>query len=373
MEKRIHKKSGNEISLLGFGMMRLPRIDPDRADIDEEKARALIDRAIARGVNYFDTAYMYHEGKSEEFAGRVLSEYPKDRYFIATKMPSWLAENKKDRDRIFEEQLKRLRVDRFDYYFLHNTLDSHAHYYDRLDVFRFLDDKRSEGLIRNLGFSHHGSPEYLETVCDCLDWDFAQIQLNYIDWELTRGGEMYETLARRGLQTIVMEPVRGGALSDLGPEANEILRAAAPDRSVSSFSFRYLAALPNVLTVLSGMNAAEQLEDNISSFEPFVPLSEKERAAVERAKAIFLKKELIPCTACRYCMDCAFGVKIPEILSFYNSYLLGRNKIIFGRNYHALGEDALADRCTACGVCMEKCPQGIEIARHMKEIAEIMA
>ncbi len=333
MEKRTFKKTGDKLSLLGFGGMRFPKIDPEKDEIDEKEAEKLIDYAYQNGVNYFDTAYLYHGGASEGFMGKALSKYQRESFYVATKMPAWILHEQGQAEKIFEEQLKRLQVDYFDFYLLHSVGGFEMHKYEKYDIFNFLEQKRKEGKIKNLGFSFHDTPELLEKFVTILDWDFAQIQLNYVDFELQNAKAQYEILTNASLPIVVMEPVRGGALANLGAEGNSILKKVSPDQSIASFALRYAASLPNVLTVLSGMSTLEQVKDNIETFSPFKPLSETEYAAIDKARLALLKEATIPCTGCRYCMDCPFGLNIPKLFDLYNQYKLGHNKIMFSRSY----------------------------------------
>ncbi|MDR1510695.1 MAG: aldo/keto reductase, partial [Synergistaceae bacterium] len=224
MEIRNFRNIGRNISLLGFGLMRLPLKSKNASDVDYKTAESMVERAIDMGVNYFDTAWVYHEGESENFAGYALSKYPRDKYCLATKMPVWLLESSSDLERIFSEQLRKCRVDYFDFYLLHNiggdTYDMSLEY----GVYEFLRKKKDDGFIRHLGFSVHDSPAHLEKVLDSREWDFAQIQLNYIDWDTLDAKSQYESIVLRGIPVVIMEPVRGGALANLGEKAAGILR-----------------------------------------------------------------------------------------------------------------------------------------------------
>ncbi|MDR1965540.1 MAG: aldo/keto reductase [Synergistaceae bacterium] len=379
MEMRSFDRIGKKISLLGFGLMRLPLRSASAKDIDRETGRRMIDKAIGAGVNYFDTAWVYHEGESEVFAGEALSEYPRESYSLATKMPVWLLESGEDLGRIFDEQLRKCRVDYFDFYLLHNiggpTYDMAIKY----KAYEFLRKKKEEGRIRNLGFSLHDSPELLEKIVNGWEWDFAQIQLNYIDWEVIDAKRQYEILASRGIPVVIMEPVRGGALANLNPEAEGILKSADPSASPASWAIRYAASLPGVLTVLSGMSNMEQVEDNLNTMADFRPLSEGERSVLSRAAASYLSSGTIPCTGCRYCMDCPAGVDIPRVFAIYNHYrmALSNNQnmapIVFRNTYRTLADSQKAHNCVSCGKCVSHCPQGIDVPNFMKGIAELAA
>jgi len=375
METRLLKGIGKPISLLGFGMMRLPLASDQVSDIDYDKASNMVARAIEAGVNYFDTAWVYHGGESEVFAGKTLSGYPREKYNIATKMPVWQVESSYDMERIFSEQLKKCRVEYFDFYLLHNIGGEAFNMTIKRGVYEFLRKKKDEGLIRYLGFSIHGSPDMLVEAVGKWDWDFAQIQLNYIDWDTLDSKRQYEILAGRGIPVIVMEPVRGGALSNLSGKAEDILKTADASASQASWAIRFAASLPGVLTVLSGMTVMEQLEDNIRTLSDFRTISDDERSVLTRAAAAYRESGTIPCTGCRYCMECPRGVEIPRVLAIYNYYKTvnvvnqAMGKIVFRNNYRTLAESQQAHNCIECGACTRLCPQGIDVPKILKEIA----
>ena len=372
MEKRMYKDTGVQVSLLGMGCMRLPRIDPDKNDIDYDKAQELIDYAYSHGVNYFDTAYGYHGGESETFVGHALKKYPRDSFFLASKMPIWCCEKPEDVERIFNEQLKKCQTEYFDFYLLHSQSDANFKKCQEFGVYEFLSKMKAEGKIRRLGFSFHDKPAVLRHICETYPWDFAQIQLNYLDWEMQDAKQQYEILTEFGIPVVIMEPVRGGALAHLCDESDALFKAARPDKSVASWAIRYAASLPNVLTVLSGMSTPEQIADNVATMTGFEPLTDADRAVIEKAVAVFREKKTIPCTACRYCMDCPFGVEIPKMFRLYNDYALHKDERRYWKAYHDQPESEWADKCKACGACMEQCPQHIRIPDRMAEIKELM-
>lgn len=374
MEKRHVPQFGKDISLLGFGCMRLPQNGPSAKDIDYPQAEAMIDAAIAAGVNYFDTAWPYHEGVSEEFVRKALGKYPRESVYIADKLPIWLVKSAEDVDRLFDQQLERCGVSFFDFYLVH-ALD-HGRYHtihEQFGVYETLRRKKEEGLIRHLGFSYHDTADLLETIVTDYQWDFVQIQLNYIDWEMCDAKSLYRVLAERNIPAVIMEPVRGGALASLNEKAVDILKTAAPERSAASWAIRYAASLPGVMTVLSGMSDMEQVEDNIRTMTDFRPLSEKEHAVIEAAAAAYRESDAIPCTACRYCMDCPSGVDIPRVFAIYNHYCVNKRIIQFRNNYQTLRTGEQAHNCVACAICMEHCPQKIDIPGQLALVAEFVA
>ncbi|MDR1899963.1 MAG: aldo/keto reductase [Treponema sp.] len=371
METRVFKKTGEAISLLGFGCMRLPLKEGGGQEIDKVRAQEMVDYAISRGINYFDTAHMYHEGMSEPFTGEALSKHDRGRFNLATKMPLAFIKSAADVERIFQEQLEKCRVEYFDFYLLHNINQEHLAVAEACGVYEQLKEKQWQGKIRHLGFSFHDRPDLLDTVTRRYDWDFAQIQLNYLDWELQNAKEQYHILESRGIPVVVMEPVRGGALASLCEESLAIFRAAAPEASPASWALRFAASLPGVMTVLSGMSSLDQMRDNVETMERFKPLGPEEYRVIEKALAAFRRSATVPCTACRYCMDCPEGIDIPKVLGIYNNYLMAEanrhpmSGFLFDMEYKILGEEKQARHCAECGQCSGRCPQRIDVPRWM--------
>ncbi len=372
MLKREYKNTGDMISVLGLGCMRFPKVEGSEM-IDREKAQQVVDLAYARGVNYFDTAYRYHEGDSEPFIGEALKKYPRESFHLATKMPMWMVKSPEDAPRIFEDQLHRCQVEYFDFYLCHAMGAASFETMKANGVYEYLKKEKEAGRIRRLGFSFHDSPAVLRQILDYGEWDFTQIQLNYLDWELQDAKGQYELLTERGIPVVVMEPVRGGALASLCDEADAVFKAARPDKSVASWAVRYVASLPNVMTVLSGMTTVEQVEDNTATMIDFEPLTDADRKVIDEALEAYRKNKTIPCTGCRYCMDCPFGVDIPGVFKAYNTFAIGRNKGQLRAQIEALGEGHGPEMCQACGKCMKLCPQHIQIPDRMKEIAALLA
>ena len=366
--RRQYKNTSQSLPLLGFGLMRLPRVSPEKPVIDYTIGKHMVDRAMKAGLNYFDTAYFYHNGLSEKFVGDVISSnYPRESFYLASKMPP-TAKTEDDLPRIFNEQLEVCKTPYFDFYLIHALNNDLWEKHKQIGTYEFLKKKQAEGKIRKLGFSFHDTPEVLQKIVNDKEWEFAQIQLNYLDWELYKSKEQYEILEKAGIPAIIMEPLRGGALSTLNPTACEILKNANPNVSVSSWALRYVGSLPNVLILLSGMTLPEHLEDNIKTFTPFVPLNDKERETLNLALAAYRQSLAIPCTACRYCMPCPFGVDIPTMFGNYNQYKISNSKHQFKRNYTQLGKSN-ADACMACGLCKTKCPQKLDIPELLKKVA----
>lgn len=356
--------------LLGFGLMRLPKKDDK---IDYEAAEAMVAKAMAAGCNYFDTAYMYHDGESEKFVGNVLSKYPRESYFLTSKMPIAMMKSAEDNERIFKEQLSRTKAGYFDFYFLHWLNGPHWEAAQEFRTLDFIRKMQAEGKVRRIGFSFHGEPEMLEKIANAYPWDLVQIQLNYLDWTTCRSGEQYEVLAKLGIPVSVMEPLKGGSLVKLTLQAREIFQAAEPNASIASWGLRFAASLPNVQIVLSGMSSMEQMEDNLNTFTPFTPLSDSERNTIADALAAYRKSGAVPCTGCRYCMPCPAGVDIPRNLALLNQIKAGTSVFQSRLVYDAMQGKKRASSCISCGACMKKCPQQIKIPEFMSQIVKEFA
>ena len=369
--KRNYKNTDEQISLLGFGCMRLPKIDPEKSDIDKTKAQEMIDYAYAHGVNYYDTAYPYHEGKSELFVGEALKKYPRESFHLASKMPVWLVEKPEDTLKYFEEQLKKCQVEYFDFYLCHALNLDRLEIIQKNHIFETLQKEKEAGRIKHLGFSFHGSVEALDKIAHAYPWDFDQIQLNYYDWDMQNAQQEYKILEDLGMPVVIMEPVRGGALNTLCPEALEMLKKADPKASPASWAIRFAASLPGVLTVLSGMTAMEHVTDNVATVDEFKPLTEEERELLFKVADVYKKSKTVPCTGCRYCMDCPAGVDIPAVFKIYNQYCTTENKAAFVADYDALGESKQAHNCVACRQCCSQCPQSIDIPARMEDVVAL--
>lgn len=361
---------GLQISALGLGCMRLPKINPEKDDIDYKKAEEMVDYAYFHGVNYFDTAYVYHGGKSEEFVGHALKKYPRESYYIATKMPIWSAKSPEDFEHLFATQLKRLDTDYIDFYLFHSLGKGLFQKAVDFGLYDFLTKKKREGTIRYLGFSFHDAPPVLETICSTYEWDFAQIQLNYVDWIMQDAKQQYEILEKYNLPCIVMEPVRGGALANPCETANNLFLTANPEKSIASWAIRYAASFPNVLTVLSGMSNMQQIIDNINTMTHFAPINNNEFTIIEKAAKAYIERETVPCTGCRYCMDCPSGVDIPGVFAQYNVYAVDKNEENYKKNIQSGNTLQTAGNCIFCGQCLEHCPQAIEIPEKLNAIKD---
>ena len=364
--RRSWRNTDLTLPLLGFGMMRLPT---SWSGIDDRKAEAMVDRALGAGLNYFDTAYMYHGGDSEKFIGRALSRYPRESYLLTDKLPAWELNSEAEMERTFSEQLRRTRAEYFDFCFIHWLNDGNWEHAQELGAYEFLKKKQKAGYIRHVGFSYHGGPKTLDKIAAAHEWDLAQVQMNYRDWD-TVSRSLYEVLTRRNIPISVMGPLGGGSLATLSSKAEKILRAAAPEASAASWMFRFIGSLPNVQVILSGMSTMDQLEDNIRTFTGFRPLSDGERDSLREAARVsnWRRTGTSRCTTCRYCMPCPAGVNIPEVFRCYNRFKEDGDAAKFRERYRKLPEGSRADACVNCGVCLKKCPQGIRIPTFMKQI-----
>ncbi len=370
--KKLFEKTNDEISLLGFGCMRFPVIDGEDNKIDYEKSLEMIDSAYRNGVNYFDTAFGYHGGESEKFVGVALKRYPRESFYLASKMPPWFVKEKSDLERIFNEQLERCQVEYFDFYLEHSLNDENYDKLEAFDTYNFLLDKKKEGKIRNLGFSFHGSLECLERITSDHEWDFCQLQYNYLDAETSDTLKEYEIIKKHNLPLIVMEPVRGGALANLCDEANALLKAERPNESIASWAIRYAASNDSILTVLSGMSDENQVKDNIKTMSDFQPITENDKIVLDKAVKIFKEYFNVPCTKCRYCTkDCPQGIDIPEMLNIWGRYRLEKRAEDYINRYHKVEESARAKNCISCHLCESFCPQNIKIVDIMNSIKKL--
>ncbi len=364
MDYRYPSTLSREVSLLGFGCMRFPKVSPDTPDIDVTKATEMVRLAYESGVNYFDTAYIYHGGTSEQFIGSVLRSYPRDSYMLASKMPLWCVKEASDIPRIFEEQLQRCGVEFFDNYLMHALDSQSVKKMVEYGAYEYLQAQREAGRIRNIGFSFHDSPAVLSDILGRWKWDFVQLQLNYVDWQLQNAQAQYEIATKAGIPVIVMEPIRGGALA----AGAEVLAKAEPGASPASWALRFAGSLANVMTVLSGMSDMSQVRENISTFSPLVPLDGQERQVLHQAAEAYMATRTVPCTGCAYCMPCASGVKIPQVFAAYNGFCTSHDVQAFADDYAMIGSEHTAGSCTGCKACKQACPQAIDIPKKLEEI-----
>ena len=361
--------AGNRVSLLGYGCMRFPT--DDAGNIDEARAEALLLRAYEAGINYFDTAWPYHSGKSEPFVGKVMSKLPRDSFYLATKLPIWAIDSLDKAREIFDTQLEHLHSEYVDYYLLHALDEEKWEKCLKLGIVDFLVEQKRLRRIRNLGFSFHAPYAVFNRIIDHRRWDFCQIQLNYMDTEHQAGLQGLAYAEAKGIPCVIMEPVKGGTLASLPEYASAPLKAAAPQSSIASWAFRYLAGFDNVRVILSGMSSEEQLEDNLGTFSPYIPLSDHEKVALDEAIAALKSRPNNGCTRCKYCMPCASGVEIPRIFSIWNEYQRYQNDAMAAKDYKDIPPFGRAQCCIRCGKCEAACPQKIKIRDELKAIASM--
>lgn len=371
MEYRKFENLGVSPSLLGFGCMRFPQT-PD-GNIDEAEAERMLDRALKAGVTYIDTAYPYHNGDSEPFVGKVLKKYDRKSFYLATKLPVWNVKTLDDAKRIFQEQLDRLDVDYVDFYLLHCLDKEKWQNVLNLGIIPYMEELKKEGKIKFFGFSFHDDFETFKTIATYRKWDFCQIQYNYVDTDIQAGDKGYELTQELGIPLVIMEPVKGGSLATLPDSVTEPFKDYKPNASISSWALRWVASKPNVKVVLSGMTTMEQVEDNLSTFENFTPLSLQEKEIVADVATAIKQRTKHGCTGCAYCMPCPFGVNIPQNFRIWNDLSMYENKEQAKRAYfNDLEEDARADHCQKCGKCEEVCPQAMSIRDDLERVKEAM-
>ena len=365
------------LSSLGFGMMRLPG-GCDNPQIDEAQTAEMIDYAIRNGVNYFDTAWGYHQGNSERVAGKLLSQYPRESYCLASKFPGYDVSNFGHVEEIFEEQLKKCRTEYFDFYLLHNIYEKNIDAY--LDdatyhTVSYLLEQRAKGRIRHLGFSAHGEYEVMERFLAAYGdkMEFCQIQLNYLDWHFQKADKKVELLNRHNIPIWVMEPLRGGRLASLPEDAASKLKALRPEETVPGWAFRFLQSVPGVTMVLSGMSDLPQMKENIATISEDKPLSNEELDALVGIADDMVRGGILPCTACRYCTSyCPQGLDIPRLLALFNEHTFTGGGFLAPMAVEALPEDKRPSACVGCRSCEAVCPQQIKISEAMAAFAKLL-
>lgn len=369
MEYREIKNTGIKPSLLGFGCMRFPLMENGK--IDRSKAEEMMDIAIKAGVTYIDTAYPYHEQESELFVGEVLKKYPRDSFYLATKCSLWYIETHEDAIKMFENQLKRLQVEYVDFYLLHSLSKGLWDKALKLGVLDYLLEMKKQGKIRQLGFSFHDEFPVFEEIIRYTDWDFCQIQLNYIDTEIQAGMKGYHLAKDLGIPLVIMEPIKGGTLARLSDEMEDKFKAVHPDWSISSWALRWVASLDNVKVILSGMTTMEHVMDNLNTFKNFEKLSSDEQNTVKEVADMIHARKKNGCTGCNYCMPCPYGVNIPRNFRIWNDLgVFGDEKKAKTRYFTNCPPEQRSDMCQWCGACEPLCPQNIPIREDLKKMTE---
>ncbi len=361
-----------QLSALGMGAMRLPVVDGDDSRIDESAAFEMVDIAMKSGVNYYDTAWGYHNGNSELVMGKALARYPRETFYLATKFPGYDLSNMPKVQEIFEKQLEKCQVEYFDFYLFHNVCEMNIDAYldPQYGIYEYLLEQKKNGRIRHLGFSAHGDYNVIQRFLDAYgkDMEFCQLQLNYLDWEFQNAKQKVELLNQWNIPVWVMEPLRGGKLASLSPENEGKLKALRPEESVPAWAFRYLQSIPSVKVILSGMSNRQQMEENIQTFAEDKPLSEKEMETIYSIAEGMVKKIALPCTACHYCTShCPQGLDIPGLLALYNEHCFTEGGFIAPMALSAIPAEKQPSACIGCRSCEAVCPQGIKISEAMAD------
>jgi predicted aldo/keto reductase-like oxidoreductase len=378
MQYRIFPKIPDQpVSILGFGCMRLPVLDGSPEHIDEPRATRLLRDAIDAGVNYIDTAYPYHNGRSETFLGHALRGGCRERIQLATKCPTWLVQSEADWERFLEQQLSRLETDMIDFYLIHALNGELWETVKRFGGLQALDRARRDGRISHAGFSFHGSPAAFAEILEGYDWEFCQIQFNFLDVNYQAGTEGLRRATARGIGVIAMEPLRGGVLAAVPPDPVQAVWARFKDvRSPAEWAWRWVWHHPEVITALSGMNTEDQLRENLALADVVQPnsLAEEELSLIAEVRAYFLQRMRIPCTTCGYCLPCPNGVAIPDVFSMVNTAAMFEARDATSRLYRFLlvSRGQGADACNECGECVQKCPQAIPIPERLSEAHKLL-
>lgn len=361
-------------SKLGFGLMRLPKDKQGQIKLDE--VQRMVDSYMERGFNYFDTAYVY-EGSEDAIRQTLVEKYPRDVYTLADKLPAWKLACQEDVERIFQESLNRTGVDYFDFYLLHSVEKSHYPTYEKYQCFDFIQEMKKQGKIKYMGFSFHDDADFLDKVLtEHPEIDFVQLQLNYLDWEngVIQSRRNYEVARKHHKPIIVMEPVKGGTLASFSDDIEKIYKDYAPQKSIASWALRYVASLDGVMTILSGMSNAQQMNDNLDTMTHFEKINNEEAKLIKQVTDQVLSYPTIPCTKCRYCTPgCPMRIQIPDLFTAYNSAKMYGENRRYQTYYkdHSTGDYQPAKACIACGQCESVCPQHLEIISLLKEVSEV--
>ncbi len=363
-----------QISALGMGCMRLPIIDGKDDCIDIKKTKDMIRLAMENGVNYYDTAWVYHLGLSESVMGDILKDYKRESFYLATKFPGFELENMDKVEEIFEKQLEKCQVEYFDFYLFHNVCEMNIDGYldPKYRIHQYLMEQKKKGRIKHLGFSTHGNMDTMKRFLSAYgkDMEFCQLQINWVDWEFQNAKEKVELVSSYGIPVWVMEPVRGGSLASLNQKYLELLDEHRAGITPAEWAFRYVQSIPEVTVTLSGMSNEEQLKQNIETFSEAKPLTDKEKDTLHMIARDMTGKKALACTACRYCTShCVQALDIPWLISLYNEHIYSGGGFIAPMALSALSEDKLPSACLACKACEEVCPQGIKISEMMQDFA----
>ncbi|MCI5750879.1 MAG: aldo/keto reductase [Oscillospiraceae bacterium] len=361
-----------KLSALALGAMRLPTVDGNDSVIDGEKTAEMVDYAMKHGINYYDTAWGYHGGNSELVMGKILENYPRDSFKLASKFPGYDLSNMDKVQEIFERQLEKCRVQYFDFYLFHNVCEMNINEYldPKYGIFDYLIEQKKNGRIKHLGFSAHGNMDTIKRFLDAYGkyMEFGQLQLNWMDWTFQNAKEKAELLTQYGIPVWVMEPVRGGKLASLPSKYTEQLRALRPDETTAAWAFRFLQTIPEVKVTLSGMSNFEQLRENIATYEEAKPLTNQEMDTILAVADDMLQGNTVPCTACHYCVShCPRGLDIPRLLELYNEHRFTGGGFIAPMALSSISEDKQPSACIGCRSCEAVCPQQIKISEAMSD------
>lgn len=354
-------------SLLGFGLMRLPT-DKD-GNIDEQPAAEMIDRAYQAGVNYFDTAYGYLNSQSEGFAGRFLCRrYPRDSFYLADKLPLWECRNAAEAEKIYQIQMERMQTDYVDFHLLHAVNKERFEMVKAGGIDQWQEEKKAQGIFHRIGFSFHDKPEVLDEILSYKSWDFCQIQMNYLDYDIYESKAQYDICRKHGVPFVVMEPIKGGTLANPHADVKALFKQYRPDLSPAALALRFVASLDGLVTILSGMSAMEQLEENLKTLSTYRELSPAEEEMYEKARAIFKGLPLIPCTSCKYCEACPAEIEMWQLFTRYNNYISYNNADGLVKYIRERDPSKLPPACICCHHCEEQCPQHIKITEEIQKV-----
>lgn len=374
MQYRYFTKDNLMVSTLGFGCMRFPVVDEDNGKIDYDKAIDMLRYSIDNGVNYIDTAYNYHGGNSEVFLAEALKDGYREKVYIADKNPVWLVEEYEDFERLLDEQLEKLNVDYIDFYLLHSLHKKSWNKIVELKVFDFIEEAKKKGKIKYMGFSFHDEFSLFKEIVDSYDWDFCQIQLNYMDRDFQAGLKGLDYAASKNLSVVIMEPIKGGKLANSPREVLDIFDENPIKRSPAEWALKYLYDFPEIAVILSGMSTMDHVKENIKVASDDSKLTEEELDIINRVTAVYKEKIKVDCTTCRYCLPCPFNVAIPDIFQNYNDvYVYDRLEYSKSNYKHLVENEKDSSMCTECGECEAICPQNLEIIQYLKDADSILS
>lgn len=368
METRKFDKLGVSSSLLGFGCMRFP-LDKD-GNIDEVESEKMLDIAIEKGVTYIDTAFPYHNGDSEPFVGRVLKKYKREDFFLATKLPVWNINSEEEAKEMFDKQLERLDVDYVDFYLLHALDEDKWKKVLEYNIIEMCEELKKQGKIKYLGFSFHDEFNVFEEIIKYHNWDFCQLQLNYMDMNIQAGQKGVDLANELNIPIVVMEPIKGGSLASLPSDVTKMFNDYDKERTLASWALRYVGTLPGVKVILSGMSTYDQVVGNLETFETYKDLTQEELDIVKKVSDTLHSRTKNGCTGCAYCMPCPFGVDIPNNFKYWNNCFVYEDEVLFKGKYNNMADDKKASHCQQCGACERMCPQQLPIIEDLKRVAK---